>query len=346
MCKSLRQLSNIAPHLLDDYLADGWFRMQQSIFTTRYLQHDGQFYETIWLRHRLADFAFPEWFLKMQHKGKFRVEITTGLSTPAHELLYQQYRETKPLDWSDSLESILYGDRSNNLFNTHIMNVYDGEKLVAAGFFDIGTASAAGICNFYDPSYKKFSLGKFLYYSEVLYCIENGLTYFYPGYITPGLSMFDYKVHMHFDSLEAYDPITRSWEKDLPTDPDNTAVDKMKHALCLLLPRLQNLGVDAQFVVNAGFAMNYTSKFDLPYVIYVCPLPDRNEQYAITYDPDTNEYYIFDTTESNCLDSLQVIGQETYCLKQMDLNTPLFILMSPGLAAETMADIVEFWGES
>jgi arginine-tRNA-protein transferase len=249
------------------------------------------------------------------------------------------------VDWASSLESILYGNQAHNIFNTHIMNVYDGEKLVAAGFFDIGTHAAAGICNFYDPEYRKFSLGKFLYLSQVLYCIEQRMTYFYPGYITPGLPMFDYKVDMHPASVECYDPISRSWDEHMPTDPENTAVDRMENALCCLLPRLHNLGVDARFIVNVGFSLNYTSKFDMPFAIYICPPEGRKEQYAITFDPDTNEYYIFDTTEANCKESLSVIGQETYCMQSMELKTPLFILMNPGLAAETMADIVDYWSK-
>jgi hypothetical protein len=41
--------------------------------------------------------------------------------------------------------------------------------------------------------------------------------------------------------------------------------------------------------------------------------------------------------------SLRAIGQETFCVGPLNLKTPLFILMNAGPAADTMADIVEYW---
>lgn len=343
MCKAQDLLKTITPQRLDDYLSQGWFRMDQFMFTTRFVEHDGRFYEAVWLRHRLDDVLFPSWFMKLLDKDIFRIEVCSGLSTPAHEILFQKYRESKPVDWPCSLEDVLYGNRSKNVFDTQIINVYHGTKLIAAGFFDLGATSAAGICNFYDPEYKSFSLGKFLYLYEMLICTERGLEFFYPGYMTPGLPLFDYKCTINPCSLESYDPITRSWENYQPTAFGLTAVDKIQLALCGLLPRLQSLGIEARLVTNAGFNLDYSSKYDMPYALFIFPPEGRKEQYAITYDPDTSEYYIFDCTVSNCMHSLRAIGQETFCVRPLNLKTPLFILMSPGPAADTMADIVEYW---
>lgn len=342
MSKSLQDLVKITPQRLDEYLAEGWFRMGQSIYTTRYLRHEGHFHETTWLRHRLHGLRLPAWFRKMQGRGRFRVETTTGLSSPAHELLYQKYRESRPAGWADSLETILYGDRSRNVFNTHIVNVYDGQRLVAAGFFDAGADSAAGICNFYDPEYRKYSLGSYVYLCELECCIQKGMRYFYPGFIAAGLPEYAHKTTMLPGSLETYDPVTRSWDSFDPSHPVDAALDRMERALCVLLPRLHNLDLEAHFVVNAGYSLKSATRFDLPYAICIGPPEGRKEQYAITYDPDTNEYYIFDCTGANVMEGLRVIGHQTYCMKPMSLHTPLFILMSPGLAAETMADVVEY----
>ena len=342
MSKTLQDLIRITPQRLDDYLAEGWFRRGQNIFTTRYLRNNGRFHEATWLRHRLSGLSYPRWFLNMQRRSRFRVTFTTGLSSPAHELLFQKYRETRPEGWSDSLEAILYGRQSRNVFNTQIVNVYDGGRLVAAGFFDAGERSAAGICNFYDPEYARFSLGRFVYLCELQHCAEHGKEYFYPGFIAPGLPHYEHKAGMLPDSLESYDPVTRSWDRYSPAIAGQTAVDRMEKALCVLLPRLQNLGVEAHFVVNAGYSLKSATRFDLPYAICIGPPAGRKEQYAITYDPDTNEYYIFDCTETDVMEGLKVIGQQTYCIKAMGLHTPLFILMNPVLAAETMADVVEY----
>ena len=41
---------NLLPEELDKYLASGWFRMRQTIFTTNFLHFNQQFYSAIWLR--------------------------------------------------------------------------------------------------------------------------------------------------------------------------------------------------------------------------------------------------------------------------------------------------------
>ena len=40
---------------LDRYLAEGWFRMGQTIFTTNFLNFKQKFYSAIWLRIRLDE---------------------------------------------------------------------------------------------------------------------------------------------------------------------------------------------------------------------------------------------------------------------------------------------------
>ena len=55
----------------------GWFRMEQTIFTTQFLQEDDcVFRDAIWLRYRLRDFRFPAWFLKMRQQGIPTVSYT------------------------------------------------------------------------------------------------------------------------------------------------------------------------------------------------------------------------------------------------------------------------------
>ncbi|MEJ7659632.1 MAG: hypothetical protein WKG07_08390 [Hymenobacter sp.] len=47
------------------------------------------------------------------------------------------------------------------------MEVRAEGHLIAAGIFDQGTRSLAGIVNFYDPDYRKYSLGKYLMLYEI-----------------------------------------------------------------------------------------------------------------------------------------------------------------------------------
>ncbi|HSF44423.1 MAG TPA: hypothetical protein VLA58_00385, partial [Chitinophagaceae bacterium] len=72
MYKASRALTSIRPEELDQYLSRGWFRMDQTIFTSQFLQDDDFiFRDLIWLRHRLSAFRFPKWFRKMKKNTRF-----------------------------------------------------------------------------------------------------------------------------------------------------------------------------------------------------------------------------------------------------------------------------------
>ena len=61
---------------LDVYLANGWFRMGQSIFTTNFLRFHDKFYSSIWLRIDLLNSEKSKTQQKIEKlNAKFRVEI-------------------------------------------------------------------------------------------------------------------------------------------------------------------------------------------------------------------------------------------------------------------------------
>ncbi|MEO6639255.1 MAG: hypothetical protein ABIN25_13335, partial [Ginsengibacter sp.] len=83
------ELWNIEPAELDSFLSLGWFRMQQTIFTTEILQFHGRFYRAIWLRVDLRQFQPDKKYRIVQNKNsRFRTEIKKAILTPAHEALY------------------------------------------------------------------------------------------------------------------------------------------------------------------------------------------------------------------------------------------------------------------
>ena len=83
--------------------------------------------------------------------------------------------------------------------------------MIAAGFFDLGKMSAAGITCIYHPAYKKYSLGKYLMYLKMAFCKEQQLQYFYPGYVVPGYNSFDYKLEIGKSAIEYFDTYTGKW---------------------------------------------------------------------------------------------------------------------------------------
>jgi len=206
------ELLNLSPEELDRYLANGWFRMNQAIFTTHIEWLNDSLYLVIWLRIKLKDFNTDKKYNELHKKNKsFRTEITTAALTEKHEELFSLYKKSKPFEASSSLQSLLYHNKSYNVYNTWMINVFDGNELIGAGFFDIGKNSAAGISSFYHPDYNKYSIGLFMIYEKMFYCKGKGLKYFYPGYYAPHYPAFDYKLKIGKPALEFYNPVQEEW---------------------------------------------------------------------------------------------------------------------------------------
>jgi arginyl-tRNA--protein-N-Asp/Glu arginylyltransferase len=213
------ELSKIEPEELDDYLSRGWFRMHQSIFTTHQLIFDDTWYEAIWLRACLKKFSADKKYEALKKRNsRFKTEIKKAHVTHEHEKLYARYRQNVSFDTSPSLDWLLFGNKFHNVYNTYVINIFDGDKLIGAGFFDLGKKSAAGICSVYHPAYKKYSLGKYMIYEKMFSCKAKGFRYFYPGYFVPGYAPFDYKLEIGKPALEYFDAGKQKWfsVKDFP----------------------------------------------------------------------------------------------------------------------------------
>ena len=86
-----------------------------------------------------------------------------------------------------SLEALLLDGASYSIFDTWVVDVRADGQLIAAGIFDQGTRSLAGIVNFYDPDFRKYSLGKYLMLCKLNYAQRQNLAYYYPGYLVARL---------------------------------------------------------------------------------------------------------------------------------------------------------------
>jgi arginyl-tRNA--protein-N-Asp/Glu arginylyltransferase len=198
---------------LDRYLAEGWFRMGQTIFSTNFLNFNKSFYSAVWLRIVLSECGRQQSFEKLKKlNSKFRISFQPASVTDEKEILFSRYRREISFEASPSIGHLLFGrEHTDNVYRTLELTIHDGDKLIACGFFDIGKNSAAGISSFYDPQYKKFSLGKYLIFLKIEYCISNGLNYFYPGYFVPGYSAFDYKLKIHHQAQEYLQLSSSKW---------------------------------------------------------------------------------------------------------------------------------------
>jgi arginine-tRNA-protein transferase len=219
---------------LDDYLSRGWYRMQQEIFTTTHVALP-DFYRVHWLRYTLDRVVTRPSHRKIRNLNRgfsVRVEPFGGI-TEEQETLYQRYRGSITFDGADHIQECLQdaNDPFRNIFETRCFQVRDGGRLIAVGYLDLGRTAGAGIVNFFDPEYRKYSLGKFLMLLKLDFLRESGYRYYYPGYIVAGLPKMDYKLFVGQDVAEYFDADRQLWmpfREELLLNEEITALDQLE----------------------------------------------------------------------------------------------------------------------
>jgi arginine-tRNA-protein transferase len=200
---------------LDRYLALGWFRMHQEIFTTTHLFSGDQVYRVHWLRYEVSAIQVRAYHRRLRRRNTpFFVTIEDlEVIPPAHEELYKVYRESIDFEGADSVAHALFGEEEPqaSIYNTKCISIYHGERLIAAGYFDVGEHAGASILHFFDPAYSRYSLGKYLILITCDYFREQKINLYYPGYVVAGKEKMNYKLFLGKDIATYYDPVTRSW---------------------------------------------------------------------------------------------------------------------------------------
>lgn len=203
--------------LLDNFLAQGCYRMRQDIFTTDFIWDKNALHPVFWLRFRLHGFSFAKKAQKLFATNNiFHVIIRDFYINSEIEDLYHCYYNEVNFDAPPTLHDFLFGElfvenNTHNMFDSCIIEIRDANKLIAAGVFDKGFASIAGIMNFYDPAYKKYSLGKYLMLLKMEHAMRLNMEYYYPGYIAFNYPKFDYKLFPNPLFAEIFDSKKKIW---------------------------------------------------------------------------------------------------------------------------------------
>jgi leucyl-tRNA---protein transferase len=197
---------------LDAFLARGWYRMGQSIFTTHFISLPDQAYRVYWFRYDLQKIKIGKPIKRLTKLcSQFHVTIRSFELSEELEQLYTLYKTHIDFEAAQSVRHWLFGDQLTNVFDSHLVEIRDNGVLIAAGVFDNGGDSIAGILNFYHPDYKKFSLGKYLMLVKIQYALQAGKKLYYPGYIVQRYPRFDYKLFVDTDAAEIFIPEKQGW---------------------------------------------------------------------------------------------------------------------------------------
>lgn len=299
MFAEMHVLDSLAPQKLDDYLAKGWFRMNQTIFTTHFLQFNQHFYSAIWLRIALDNYIPDKKHLQLQKMNSaFKTEIKKAVISEAQEQLYALYKQGITFEPASTLHHLLLGIGTKNIFNTYQVSVYDKETLIATGFFDLGSKTAAGITCFYHSAYKKYSLGKYLMFLKIDFCRQQQLDYFYPGYLVPGYSPFDYKASIGKAKLEYFAVSTKEWLPYSTFSPSQNPLLKMQEKLSELQAKLKSNNMVTTLYHYRFFDSNiYPScaglhLFDFPVFLSFAHSVESNTYLLMVYDVRDNNFHV------------------------------------------------------
>ena len=200
---------------LDKLLALGWYRMHQTIFTSSHVGLE-EIYRVHWLRYSLNEIKSHVSHRKIRKRNKdfrFTIEDFTAIRAD-HAELHQRYYEFIEFDGALSIEECLFGEESTdiNIYNTKCISVFEGDQLIAGGYFDVGEKTAASILHFFDPLYRKNSLGKYLILLTIDYLKLNSYKFYYPGYVVEGNSKMNYKLFLGKEEAQYFDPETIRWK--------------------------------------------------------------------------------------------------------------------------------------
>jgi len=194
--------------VLDEYLADGWFRSCQCMYRQQILYLTDGLYSPVRIRLELPNYEFRKSLRKINKKVKenFRVEIKKGghPGEAEKEFLYTHFKERLTGYLSPTLKKYLWGERDSNVFETYEVLIYDEEELVAVSFFDLGQDSIASILGIYHQDYESYSLGFYTMLAEIEFGKKEGFQYYYPGYVIPKLSIDELPVNVLLQKCQEF----------------------------------------------------------------------------------------------------------------------------------------------
>lgn len=286
---------------LDAYLQHGWFRMGQTIFTTNFAHLRDAIHSTIWLRVALNGYEPDTTETKLfKRNARFKTEIKPAELTAEKEELYEKYRQSLPFVVSESVQHLLFGkETGESIYMTYEITVRDGAELIACGFFDLGSASGQGITSFYNPAYKRYSLGKYLIYKKMEYCKNLNMQYFYPGYFVPGNPYFDYKLTIGRKALQFLTLRTGQWLSMDVFQDDYIPVEVMHKRLTQVQGLLTAAGLNSHILKYEFFDANLipglrnSGLLDFPVFLCVGDVLDDLVNPILVFDVRDEQYYLW-----------------------------------------------------
>ena len=287
---------HIAPDVLDRKLAEGWFRSGPVLLRADVLPIDERIHGLQHVRRPLGDEAPSRNQRKLlrRNRERFHCEIGPVEIRSAQRRLYEATKPRFTGFVCSRLSDLILGNPIVHVDRLEC-RVFDGERLVAASYMDVGRDSVASQLALHDPDYARFSLGFYTLLEEIEYARSTGRRYFYPGYVVPGLSTFDYKLRV--GPLEYLDRAGR-WRRRARPPRRLRHAEHQRGRLAALGRALAREGLAAERRFYPGFWLGHfhalaelTADYARHMVHYRCvDAREADEWVIVEYDGEADDY--------------------------------------------------------
>lgn len=255
--------------VLDRFLQEGWFRDGSMMSRYELIYFREHIFSVLPLRARLEGFAPSKGQRKLlRRNADLRAEFSPLRLDSRKEVLYQQHKHRfKSPNSPRDLRSYFMEEEGGSPFQTWELCLYEGGVLAGVSFFDLGAESLCSILALFDPAYEDRSLGIFTMLLEAAFAQQQGMRYYYPGYILDEPSVFDYKRRLanleFFDWKGGWHPI-----EELPRHPTSNA--RLRQQLGKLQTQLlERYDLSSQLLENEAYFYHvWHQTFDLAGVVH------------------------------------------------------------------------------
>jgi arginine-tRNA-protein transferase len=288
----------------DDLLAKGWFRGNGIVYRSEVVCIDSMVYGIRNIRFPVSTFSMRKSHRRLFAKNnpRFSLRIGTPQSDSRREELYKGAIPRFKAFVHGSLEEVLLSPSVGAEFDTLEISLYEGNKLIAVSYVDIGDKSMASILCLYDQSYKKQSLGIYTMLIELELAKKMALEYYYPGYVLDQPSSFDYKLTLGPCEWLNGD---RHWTKNASL-AELSKGSWIRRKMNELEQLLNSNGYDNTFRVYPYYTLGHLllERPDLIRVPAYFVINTQAVQLAVSYDLQMDSFLCFDLKPVSDLDFL------------------------------------------
>ncbi|HKX28883.1 MAG TPA: GNAT family N-acetyltransferase, partial [Blastocatellia bacterium] len=205
---------SVAPEQMDWLWAQGWRHFGTYFFRYSVAVHWGGIQTVLPLRIDLSKFSLSRSQKRIWARNRdLRIVVRETSVDQVKEDLFDRHRDRFKDNVPDSLYDFLSNDPARVPCRNHEICVYQGERLMAVSFLDLGATSTSAVYAMFEPEESKRSLGILTMLEAIRYSKARGCRYYYPGYAYRGSSVYDYKKNFigleYFDWESAWHPYPR-----------------------------------------------------------------------------------------------------------------------------------------